>query len=131
MTYRLTIIEKPGYLHATATGEHTAANARRFLTEAHEACMKRGHDAVLLEVNFSGPSLPAHSIFDVISSQSAAAQRLRRIAYVETGQERDPEQMKFAETVARNRGVNVRLFRDLAGAEAWLLAREDGAGRSR
>jgi hypothetical protein len=28
--------------------------------------------------------------------------------------------MKFAETVAINRGVNVRLFQDLAKAKEWM-----------
>lgn len=35
---------------------------------------------------------------------------------------RFPEKMKFAETVAMNRGVNVRLFHDLETADAWLSA---------
>jgi hypothetical protein len=32
----------------------------------------------------------------------------------------------FAETVAINRGVNVRLFANVAAAEEWLLSDGDG-----
>ena len=53
------------------------------------------------------------------------AAKLRKIAYVDTSQ-RDPDKMKFAETVAQNRGVNVRLFRDGDAARQWLS--EDSKG---
>ena len=52
MPYQLTIVEHPAYLHAIATGSHSAQNVLRFLAEAYEACVKRGHTSVLLEVNF-------------------------------------------------------------------------------
>jgi hypothetical protein len=52
---------------------------------------------------------------------------LKRIAYVEGGSEHDPQEARFAETVARNRGVNVRLFWAVEDAEIWLceLAAEE------
>ena len=118
-TYQLTIEEHPLYLHAKVTGTHSAENALRFLRETHEACVQRGYSAVLLEMNLSGPSLDLTSIFGVISQRSAEATKLRKIAYVDASQ-RDPEKMRFAETVAINRGVNVRLFQDLDQAKQWM-----------
>ncbi len=119
--YALTLEEAPGYLHAVATGERTAANARRFLEEAYRACVGLGQDALLIEVRFSGPALPLGSIFSVIKDRATDGARLRRIAYVEAGLQ-DDEQAKFAELVAMNRGVNVRLFADLDAAREWLTA---------
>jgi len=123
--YALTLEEAPGYLHAVASGERTAANARRFLEDSYRACVRLGHDALLLEVRFSGPSLPLGSIFAVIKDRAMDGASLRRIAYVEANL-RDGEQPKFAELVALNRGVNVRLFARLDAAREWLSAEAPG-----
>jgi hypothetical protein len=119
MSYHLTLEEHPGYLHAAVTGTHTPENALRFLKEAREACTQRGYNAVLLELKLAGPSLDSTSIFRVIAQRSTDATGLKKIAYVDASS-RDPEKMKFAETVAINRGVNVRLFQDLAQAKEWM-----------
>lgn len=120
LPYRLTLDERPAYLHATVTGAHNKENALRFLTESLQACAKAGKPALLLELNLAGPSMDASSIFDVVSKPAPLAAKLRRIAYVDTSSSRDPGKMKFAETVAFNRGVNVRLFRELDAARSWL-----------
>ena len=119
--YQLTLDERPGYLHAKVVGERTPENAMRCLDEVYAACVRTGYANVLLEMAFTGPSLGAPGIFRVIEHASANGARLGRIAYVEAsldGQQR----AKFAETVAVNRAVNVRLFEDAAQAAAWLNA---------
>ena len=120
MAYRIDLEEHPAYLHAIASGEHTAANVARFLRDANEACRQRGYTAVLVEVNFTGTSLDFSSIYEVISESSLEGVKLKRVAYVDAST-RNPERMRFAETVAINRGVNVRLFRDVDEAKRWLL----------
>ena len=120
MSYVLTIEERLSYLHAKVSGPRTAQNARRFLEDVHEAWVQRNHSAVLLEMNLAGPSLSILSVFNIISERAPHALGLKRIAYVDGGSEGDPEMPRFAETVARNRGVNVRLFRTLDNAEDWL-----------
>ena len=119
MSYHLTLEEHPGYLHASVTGTHSPENMARFLREVREACIQRKVSAILLEIRFSGPSLGAGDIFGVISEGSEGARMFRKIAYVDSS-ERDPGKMKFAETVAINRGANVRLFRDSSEAKLWL-----------
>src|SRR6266481_1317272 len=99
MPYHLTIVEKPSYLHAKVTGTHSVENIRRFLAEVHEASVRLSRSAVLLEMNFSGPSLAAARIFDIVTERSPPALKFERIAYVDTSSERDPEKMRFAETV--------------------------------
>ena len=119
MPYHLKLEQHSAYLHASVTGSHSVANVSRFLREVGEACEARGVALVLLEVNFTGPSLGAGGIYDVISRQTAKGKTLRKVAYVDVSP-RDPGKKKFAETVALNRGVNVRLFPTVPDAARWL-----------
>lgn len=121
MTYKMTIEEHATYLHAKASGTHTTDNVQRFLEEAHAACMERDRPAVLLELGFTGPSLDAVGIFKVILERSEHGKTLRKIGYVDPTP-RDRERVRFAENVAFNRGVNVRLFQDVESAKAWMQA---------
>lgn len=117
--YELTVEVRPDYLHASVTGDRTADNALRFLKDAYAACVENGKSKLLLEMRLTGSRLGTLGIYRVISDRSADGARLRRIAYVE-----DPldyvEEARFAETVAVNRAVNVRLFTDVSEAARWL-----------
>lgn len=117
--YQFTTEQHAGYLHARAAGQRTPENTRRFLHETYVACVEAGRDAVLLEVLFEGPSLDMQSIFEVIIRGSPDALKMRKIAYVDKTTP-DPSRARFAETVAVNRGVNVRLFSDVGEAGRWL-----------
>lgn len=119
--YRLIVEEHPGYLHVTAVGERTAQNALRLLEDAYRACLERERSSLLLELCLSGPALDATSIFKVISQRAADGAKLRRIAYVDP-LTKNAGDARFAETVAVNRGVNVRLFPDVTTAAQWLSA---------
>lgn len=120
MSYELRVIETPSYLHVRASGPHTPSNARQFLIDAYEACLRLNCTAVLLEMNLVGPSMSTLSLFGVVEERSSQGQQLRKIAYVDASAERSLEHKMFAETVARNRGVNVRFFQSVAEAEKWM-----------
>jgi hypothetical protein len=117
MDYKLTVQEHPGYLHVRAEGERTPDNARRALLEAGAACMAKGRRDLLFELDLEGPHLGMLRIYDVIAERSPEGSKLRRIAYVDSV---PGKEAKFAETVASNRGVNVRLFADVEAAKRWL-----------
>jgi hypothetical protein len=119
MSYQLTVERRRTYVHTKVVGERTPENALRFLRYSYTACVNCGRSAVLLEMHLSGPSLTTTSVFDVISSWVPDALKLRKIAYVE-GAVDDAAMPAFVETVAVNRGVNMRLFRDVASAASWL-----------
>ena len=121
MDYQLTIVRTPTYLHATATGDHTADNVLRFLADAHRAAVASNCDAMLLELNFSGPSLPLGSIYSIIAAASRDGSWFKRIAYVDVNPAHSPDRAEFAEVAANKLGVNVRLFRSVAEAESWFL----------
>src|SRR5262245_34702930 len=105
MSYQLSIEEHPAYVHARGTGEMTPDNALRFLVESNGAARARGKRMLLLEFGFSGPSLNGGAIYDIITARSSHATAFERIAYVDLSAERNAEHKRFAETIARNRGV--------------------------
>lgn len=117
--YELSVEVRPDYLHASVTGDRTADNIARFLRDAYAACVENAKSNLLLEMRLTGSRLGTLGIYRVISDRSADGARLCRIAYVE-----DPldnvEEARFAETVAVNRAVNVRLFTDVSEAARWL-----------
>ena len=119
MAYQLTIEERPTHVYARVDGDLTAENALRFLEEAHAACVKSGRSSVLLDMQLHGPNLNTTNIYEVISQRATAGSTLRKIAYVPY-RGGDPSMAHFAETVAINRGVNVRLFESVTAAEHWL-----------
>ena len=119
MSYRATFLQEPSHLHARFTGSHSRENVLRFLEEAHDEGVRRKCSSLLLEIASTGTNLDSSSIYHVVSERSRHGTRFRRIAYVDTS-DRNPERMKFAENVAINRGANVRLFRDLEEARAWI-----------
>ena len=120
MSYHLNVEEHPGYLHVTVTGTRNKRNAARFLRDVHAACIQRGVRSALIEIRFTGPSLDTGAIYEVVAERSADARELRKIAYV-VPTEPDPAKPRFAETVAVNRGVPVRLFASVGDAREWLL----------
>jgi hypothetical protein len=120
LAFELRFVDHPGYLHATAVGPRTPENAYRFLADTYQEVLKRGYSAVLLEMALTGPSLDLGSIFRIISERSADGRALAKVAYVDPNA--NPQRAAFAETVGLNRGVNVRLFRDVESATTWLTA---------
>jgi len=119
VSYQLTIEERPIYVYTRAEGDLTPANALKFLEEAYAACRRSGRRDLLLDMQLHGPDLNTTNVYEVISQRAADGGKLRRIAYVPL-QRADRSMAYFAETVAVNRGVNVRLFESVAAAEHWL-----------
>jgi len=117
--YQVTIEERPTFLHTKVVGPRTPENAIRYLEEVYAACLRTGLSQVLLEMAFSGPSLGPSGILRVVSERSADGSKLRKVAYVEASMD-GQQRAKFAETVAINRAVNLRLFETVDEAVRWL-----------
>jgi hypothetical protein len=125
MGYNLTIQQKPTYLHAVVTGDNNRENIVRYLEELLQECAARRCTKVLIEKRLEGPRLAISDIFDIISENARRALgMLRAIAYVDiytTG-----EMLEFAETVAVNRALPLKVFATVAEAEEWLLSKGPG-----
>jgi hypothetical protein len=120
--YELTIIQKSGYLHAIVTGENSRENVARYLEDILRECTARNCHRLLIEERLAGPRLGTASVFEIAAEGSSHAQgHFKAIAYVDMNAEGD--RMEFAETVAVNRGLPLRLFSSVSDAENWLLGK--------
>lgn len=120
MSYRLTIRQEPTYLHATVTGTNNRANVVGYLQEIVQECIARNCFRVLIEENLDGPRLRTLDVFEIaVAGSSQARAKMKSIAYVDVNAKGDL--MKFAETVATNRAVLVRVFSSVSDAERWLM----------
>lgn len=119
MTYALTIIQKPAYLHATITGTNSKENVVSYLSELLQECMARGTDQLLIEERLDGPRVSVADVFQIASKSSGPARgHFKKIAYIDVNAVGDL--MKFAETVAVNRGLPVKVFASVLEADKWL-----------
>ena len=119
MHYELTIVEKPGYLHAIVTGRNSPENVAGYLQAAMQECLSRGCRRLLIEENLSGRRLETWDVFEIASRGSGRfASQLDAVAYVDLNAH--GELMKFAETVAVNRGLPLSVFATVEEAERWL-----------
>ena len=124
MTYKLTIDQKPGYLHLAVTGRNSSENVVRYMEEVIRECTARRCFRVLIEERLEGPRLGTIEVFGMVSKGSARFQgTLEAMAYVDLNAEGDV--MRFAEDVAVNRGFPVKVFPTVAAAAEWLLSLPD------
>jgi hypothetical protein len=122
MPYQLEIVRKPNYLHAIVSGQNTVENVKGYLMELLRACETNQCFHVLIEERLTGRRLETWDVYQIASDSSAHARGFfRSIAYVDVNAGGDL--MKFAETVANNRGVPMRLFASVAEAETWLAGK--------
>jgi hypothetical protein len=121
MSYALQIRERPGYLHFVVTGINSRETVERYLADVGRECAARGCKHILIEERLDGPRLDTTDVYMIASGQAAAAARtLAAIAYVDVNAE--GRLMQFAEDVAVNRAVPVKVFATVAEAERWLGA---------
>ena len=123
ISYKLTIIQKPKYLHVIVTGLNTRENVARYLEELQRECTNRDGRRVLIEERLEGRRLDTMDVFETASEGSQRALGcFEAIAYVDVNAEGDL--MKFAETVAVNRFLPVEVFSSVSDAEKWLLGKD-------
>jgi len=120
MAYNLTIRQRDNYLHARVTGENSMENVKRYLEEVFRKCKDTACSRLLIEEQLDGPRLDMFKVFEIASKGSMQiAGFFKAIAYVDINAEGDL--MRFAETVAVNRALPIKVFSTLAEAEKWLL----------
>ena len=123
MEYSFTVDPKQGYLHAKVSGVNSPDTVRRYMVEIHDACARHGLPQVLIEESLQGPSLSTAVVYGLIRDGTTNAWPVvTKIAFVDVNPQHDPSLMKFAETVAVNRGIEVAVFKDIAAAARWLTA---------
>jgi hypothetical protein len=123
MTYKLTIGQKPGYLHAVVTGRNSRENVVRYMEDVIRECAARNCFRVLIEERLEGPRLGTLDVYEMVADGSRRFRgMLEAMAYVDVNAQGDL--MQFAENVAVNRGFPVAVFSTVADAERWLLRKD-------
>lgn len=132
MAYILSVKPSGDQLHFTVTGENTAENVSGYFSEVLQICHQRRCSRVLIEENLQGPSLNTYTIFNIITEALQHNPRESRLfAYVDINPMHNMDAMHFAETVAVNRGVLVKLFSNVPEAERWLANQKQSGSGSR
>jgi hypothetical protein len=122
MSFQLQLTQKPTYLHAVVTGPNTRENVSGYLQALLRECEARQCFNVLIEERLTGRRLETWDVYQIASENSALARGVfHAIAFVDVNASGDL--MRFAETVANNRGVPMHLFPTVAEAEAWLAGK--------
>jgi hypothetical protein len=119
-SYNLSITHKPGYLHAIVTGLNSRENVKRYLEDVVRECKDRGCTRLLVEERLEGPRIGTFDVFQIAAEGTSRVRgHFKAIAYVDVNAQGDL--MKFAETVAVNRGLPVKVFSSVSDAEKWMV----------
>ena len=122
MSYQLTITEKHGYLHCIITGKNTMENVAAYLQELARECEARNCFRVLIEEHLVGRRLETWDVYQIVSKGSALnLGQFQAMAFVDVNAEGDL--MKFAETVANNRGLPMTMFATVPEAQSWISSK--------
>jgi hypothetical protein len=120
MSYKVTFNQMDGYLRAFVSGTNSKQNVMGYLADILNECRSRNCFRVLIEERLEGPRLDMTDIYEIASQgQKLAPGRRPAIAYVDVNAT-SASNMKFAEDVAVNRGIFVRMFPSVADARHWL-----------
>lgn len=108
-------------LFCKVTGTNSEAHVIRYLNEIHIAMEKHRCGKVLIIENLSGPGLSLLKMYHIIrAAKKTILSHPHAIAYIDENPAHDHRSLKFAETVALNRFINMRLFTNADHAAAWL-----------
>lgn len=122
MDYQVDIEDRGTYLHARVRGPNTPQVTRKYLDELDERCAALGRRGLLIEEHLVGPSLSTMDIFRIASDvQGDRRPYPWAVAFVDVSEHRSPTKLRFAEDVAVNRGVNLRVFERVEDAEKWIV----------
>jgi hypothetical protein len=129
MAYELSVEPRRSYLHIRVTGNNTTETLRDYLADIRRICEKQKCRDVLIEEHLTGTPLGTFDVFSIVTAEAEHARSVMgRIAFVDCTLGRPTDLQGFAENVAVNRGVNVRIFGDIPSAEQWLTTPGDAPG---
>jgi hypothetical protein len=120
MSMQLQIEEMPGHLAAKFAGAGTAEEVWRRYELIAERCERANKNKLLLDFTetYVETSLADKYILGE-QAQIFARYKVIKVAAVARPEQVDPE--RFGEMVARNRGVDGRVFTNAEDAKGWLL----------
>jgi hypothetical protein len=119
--YNLVLEKRKSYLYAIVSGKDSMEASLGYWQEILDASKRLDYQKILIEEDLVG-SPSTLDYFEFGKSLANMAQgRLLKIAFVDRHAKHTLNN-KFAETVVTNRGVSVKLCKNIAEAEDWLLS---------
>jgi hypothetical protein len=125
MSLELQTEEMPGHLAATFVSSGGFIDSRvadavwRQFDLVAEHCNRTKNDKVLIDTTRAEGKVSFVERFLLGEKTRVFAFHGIKVAFVDRPERIDPQ--KFGELVARNRGVDIRIFSDLQAAKEWLL----------
>jgi hypothetical protein len=116
-TLRLLFEDRPGYLLAHVSGPHSLDEGRAVFRQIAAAARERNARRILLDSTGITGHVPDLDRYDLAKEAAAMLHQVERLAMVVGA---FPQYTGFGIDVARNRGLDVRPFRDPDEAIAWL-----------
>lgn len=122
MSFDVSFERRRDYLCARVSGTNSAETVLGYMGAIKAKCEEEDCFSVLIEEKLDGPRLDEMQIFTLISDGSPDALGFfDALAYVD--EQQDFDRVRFAETVAVNRGIPVAVFQSVPDAENWLRNR--------
>ncbi len=119
--YHISIEQKEHFLFCRVTGNNTVENVIHYLNDIHDAMERHHSKKVLIEENLTGPSLNLLKMYQIIHAARKTVLALpHKIAYVDINPDHNLASLRFAETVAFNRLIKMKLFTSVEQGEQWL-----------
>lgn len=125
MSYELKMDEQEDFLRFSISGERTRESVVAATIEILDICYDREFSSALIDAREFSGRLHHLDAYDVPAVEYPKLTRrgvVSRVAIVDLKDFSDS--FRFFETVARNRGYNLRLFGDADEAAAWLRTGE-------
>ena len=121
--FDLIITAEENFLSVTARGKYSLLKANNLFKTAIDECIKHNKNKIFIDVTDIDGSIPfierlEFSEFLANYRINNALGKVNSIAVL--GHEPVVHKERFGETVAVNRGVNVRVFTDSTQASIWL-----------
>lgn len=124
--YRLEFERRSNYLLVRVTGHNSAETVGQYLQDLKDECQKQQCFRVLIDEQLAGERLDVGEVFAIASDGAMDSMGLfQAIAYVEP---KMGEMGGFAENIAVNRGMPVRMFATVEEADQWLTGQSEGSG---
>jgi hypothetical protein len=123
MSYTIRIIEK-AVVEIVHVGDFGSDEARRARDEAAELMFAEKLNRILADISKAKVRDSTLGLFRFNATHYDVLPRNTRIATLLVLDTLDPSLAEFSETVALNRGIQLRLFQDRETALKWLLKRK-------
>jgi hypothetical protein len=115
----LVIVKRNGFLSFEYSGVFSVENAKECVNVIVQTCAAHGCQLALFDCRSMSGAMSIMNRFDVANHAHVLRDAGIRMAMIATPQQIGGA-ISFAETVARNRGVDIRVFTDVAPAMVWL-----------